>query len=68
MNQVWVYNAIFLCHAPPLRCWLSIGENVNFVILRCKGSEKNADKQILCVKREFIPYVCDGYGSCKGAE
>ena len=20
---------------------------------------------MLCVKREFIPYVCDGYGSCK---
>ena len=34
----------------------------------CKGSEKNADKQILCGKREFIPYVWDGYGSCKGAE
>ena len=47
---------------------LFIGEDVNFVILRCKGSEKNADKQILCVKREFIPYVCNGYGSCKGAE
>ena len=25
-----------ICHAPPLRCWLSIGENVNFVISTAK--------------------------------
>ena len=47
---------------------LFIGENVNFVILRCKGSDILARMQILCVKREFIPYVCDGYSSCKGVE
>ena len=40
----------------------------NTLELRCKITIFFANKQILCVKREFIPYVCDGYGSCKGAE
>ncbi len=34
----------------------------------CKGSDILARMQILCVKREFITYVWDDYGSCKGTE